>query len=192
MDHISSSINQENGSTAKGVAVAEESRLQGKKVLMVDDELDILETLEELLGMCELHRASSFEEAKTLMTSCKLDMVILDIMGVNGYGLLEIANEKNLPAVMLTANALTLENTVKSYKKGAAFFVPKEKIVDIESILIDVLEAKKQGEKHWYNWLDRMGDYYEKRFGANWKESHKDFWEALEKHDYRLASRLRD
>lgn len=172
--------------------MAEQNRLQGKKILVVDDELDILETLEELLSMCELHRASSFEEAKTLMKSGQLDMVILDIMGVNGYGLLEIANEKKLLAVMLTANALTLEDTVKSYKKGAAFFVPKEKIVDIESVLIDVLEAREKGENHWYNWLDRMGDYYEKRFGANWKESHKDFWEALDKHDWRLASRLRN
>lgn len=180
------------GSPAKGVAVAEKNRLNGKKILIVDDELDVLETLEELLSMCELHRASSFDEAKNLMTSGDLDMVILDIMGVNGYALLDMANKKNLMAVMLTANALTLEDTVKSYKKGAAFFVPKEKMVDIESVLNDVLKAREKGESHWYNWLDRMGDYYEKRFGPNWKESHKDFWDALDKHDWRLASRLRD
>ncbi len=172
--------------------MAEKNPLQGKKILIVDDELDVLETLEDLLSMCELVRAASFDQAKERMMSGSFDMVILDIMGVNGYGLLEIASEKNLVAVMLTAHALTIEDTIKSYKKGAAFFVPKEKIVQIESILVDVLEAREKGENHWYNWLERMGDYYEKRFGPNWKESEKDFWEALEKQEWRLASRLRD
>jgi len=172
--------------------MTQKSLLQGKKILIVDDEPDVLETLEELLNMCELHRAASFDEAKKLMTSGDLDMVILDIMGVNGYALLDMAVEKNLLAVMLTAHALTIEDTVDSYRKGAAFFVPKDKMVDIESVLNDVLEAREKGENHWYNWLERMGDYYEKRFGPNWKESEKNFWEALEKHDWRLASRLRD
>jgi len=172
--------------------VADKDRLKGKKILIVDDEPDVLEALEELLGMCELVRASSFDQAKELMMSGSFDMVILDIMGVNGYGLLEIAGEKNLLAIMLTANALTLENTIKSYKKGAAFFVPKEKMVDIESVLNDVLQAREKGENYWLKWLERMGDYYEKRFGPNWKDSHSDFWEALEKHDWRLAYRLRD
>ncbi len=169
-----------------------ETRLHGKKILIVDDEPDVLETLEELLGMCVLRRAASFAEAKEAMATDDPDMVILDIMGVSGYELLELASEKNLLAVMLTANAMTLEDTVKSYKRGAAFFVPKEKMAQIESILNDVLEAKEKGDNYWSRWLERMGDYYERRFGPNWKESHKDFWEALEKQEWRLASRLRD
>jgi DNA-binding NtrC family response regulator len=168
------------------------SRLNGKKILIVDDEPDVLETLKELLSMCELRLASSFDDAKKIMMSGDLDMVILDIMGVNGYALLDMAIEKNILAVMLTAHALTIEDTIKSYKKGAAFFVPKEKMVEIESVLNDVLQAREKSESYWYNWLDRMGDYYEKRFGPNWKDSQKDFWDALEKHDWRLASRLRD
>jgi len=171
--------------------MAEKNRLHGKKILIVDDELDVLESLEEVLSGCELYRASSFDEAKEMMSG-DLDMVILDIMGVNGYALLDMAAKMNLLAIMLTAHALTLDDTVKSYKKGAAFFVPKEKMADIESILMDVLAAREKGENHWQKWLDRMGDYYERRFGANWKDSHKDFWEALEQNDWRLASRLRD
>ena len=48
-----------------------------EKILIVDDEPDVLETLEELPSMCELHLASSFDEAKKLMISGDLDMVIL-------------------------------------------------------------------------------------------------------------------
>ena len=38
--------------------------LKGKTVLIVDDERDVLETLEDLLSMCEVVKASTFEEAK--------------------------------------------------------------------------------------------------------------------------------
>lgn len=170
----------------------EHSKLKGKRILIVDDEPDVLDTLEELLSMCDLLKADAFAEAKEILETESLDMVILDIMGVDGYKLLEVARGKDLPAVMLTANALTLEDTVRSYQKGAAFFVPKEKMVQMESILNDVFEAREKGVNHWFSWLERMSDYYEQRFGPNWKENHSDFWEALEKQDWRLASRLRE
>ena len=96
--------------------------LDGKKILIVDDEPDVLETLEELLSMCDLAKATSFEEAKLLLETQFFDMAILDIMGVDGYALLEIANTKDVTSVMLTANALSSDNIVKSHKKGAAFF----------------------------------------------------------------------
>ena len=171
--------------------MAESSLLEDKKVLIVDDEPDILETLEELLSMCELVTTSSFDDAKILLETSDFDMAILDIMGVNGYTLLDIANEKKILAVMLTAHALTPEDTVKSYKRGAAFFVPKEEMGEITTFLSDVLQAKEKGENYWASWLDRLGHYYEKKFGPDWKDSDREFWEALSKQDWRLASVLR-
>ena len=58
--------------------------LQSKRLLIVDDEPDVLETLEELLPMCDVVKASSFEEAKDLLEVQYFDIAILDIMGVNG------------------------------------------------------------------------------------------------------------
>ena len=119
--------------------------LGGKKILIVDDEPDVLDSLEELLTMCDVLRASSFEEAKALLESQPFDLAILDIMGVQGYKLLDLALEKKVISIMLTAHALTPEETVRSYKKGAAFFVPKDRLVDIATCLNDVLEAKEKG-----------------------------------------------
>ncbi len=170
--------------------MAESSLLEDKTVLIVDDEPDVLETLEELLSMCELVTASSFDEAKVLLETHSFDIAILDIMGVNGYMILDIANEKKLLAVMLTAHALTPEDTVKSYKRGAAFFVPKEEMANITTFLSDVLEAKEKGENYWASWLDRLGHYNDKKFGPGWKDSDREFWEALSKQDWRLASVL--
>ena len=92
---------------------------------------------------------------------------------------------------MLTAHALSPEETVRSYKKGAAFFVPKDRLSDIATFLNDVLEAKEEGYHHWARWLDRLGPYYDKRFGTGWKDKDREFWEKLEKQDWRLASVLR-
>ena len=91
-----------------GYIMSDTNLLEGKKILIVDDEPDILAVLEDLLDMCELVKASSFEEAKTYLETQSFDIAVLDIMGVDGYGLLEIAKQKNIPALMLTAQAFKI------------------------------------------------------------------------------------
>jgi DNA-binding NtrC family response regulator len=151
-----------------------------KRVLIVDDERDVLETLEEVLSMCDVVKAQSFAEAEDLLESQYFDIAVLDIMGVNGYKLLDIANEKGVLAVMLTAHALSPEDTMKSFNKGAALYVPKEKLDDMPMYLNDVLEAQSKGKKLWWRWLDRFGSYYNKRFGNNWKNKDPEFWRRFE------------
>jgi len=159
-----------------------EKMLEGIKVLIVDDEPDVLETLEELLSMCEVVKASTFDEAKRHMESQPFDFAILDIMGVNGYKLLDIAAAKEITAIMLTAHALSPRDTVKSFKGGAASYVPKDKIIEIPNVLVDILEAKKKGKSLWWRWLDRMEDYYQDKFGPDWKKKDKDFWDGFTFH----------
>ena len=156
--------------------MTEKSLLEGKRILAVDDEPDILETLEALLPMCMVIKASSADEAKKLLDTQSFDLAILDIMGVDGYKLLEIAKKKRIIAVMLTAHALSVESTIKSFKGGAAFYVPKDEMAKIETFLTDILEAESKGESSWWRWLDRLGAYYEKKFGREWQKDDKDFW----------------
>jgi CheY-like chemotaxis protein len=154
--------------------------LEGKRVLAVDDEPDILETLEDLLPMCQLVTASTYEEAKELLLSREFDIAILDIMGVGGYKLLDITREKGIPAVMLTAHALTPGSIVKSFKEGADSYIPKEEMSNIDKFLIDVLTARKEGKNPWKQWEDELpGSYFEKRFGAAWKDKDRQFWETF-------------
>jgi DNA-binding NtrC family response regulator len=156
-----------------------ETMLEGKKVLIVDDEPDVLDTLEELLSMCNVVKATSFEEAKRHLETQPFDFAVLDIMGVNGYALLDIAAEKKITAVMLTAHALSPQDTIRSFRGGAASFVPKDKMMDIPSVLADIVEAKKKGKNVWWRWLDRMEDYYQEKFGPDWKKKDKDFWDRF-------------
>ena len=156
----------------------EKDWLTNKRILIVDDEPDVLESLKELLPMCDVVEATNFEEAKELLEVQYFDMAILDIMGVDGYALLEIAKKKKIPAVMLTAHALSPQDTVKSFKGGAASFVPKELMENITTYLLDVLEAQKEKKSSWWRWSDRFEGYYDRRFGPDWKDVDKEFWKT--------------
>ncbi|MBW2608889.1 MAG: response regulator [Deltaproteobacteria bacterium] len=157
--------------------MASESYLDGIKVLIVDDEVDILETLEDLLIMCNVVTASTFDEAKDLLESQPFDIAILDIMGVEGYELLDIANKQGITVVMLTAHALSPEDTMKSHKGGAASYIPKEEMANITTYLSDVLEAKEKGKDPWWRWFERFGDFFSNAFGPRWYEKDKSYWD---------------
>lgn len=156
--------------------------LEGKKVLVVDDEPDVLEVMVDLLRMCEVTTAGNFKDAKKLLETQTFDLAVLDIMGVDGYGLLKIANQKKIPAVMLTAHAFNPPNLVRSIKEGAAAYVPKEEITNIVHFLNDVLVAKAAGKSTWAALQDRMpSSYFEKKWGAAWRDADKEFWETFKK-----------
>ena len=150
--------------------------LNNKRVLIVDDEPDVIDTLESLLPMCEVLKATSFDTAKDLLEREYFDMAVLDIMGVDGYKLLEIAGRRGVIPVMLTAHALSPKDTVKSFKEGAAYFIPKEKMSEIALYLNDVLDAKEKGKSFWWRWFDRFAAYYDRKFGPHWKEVDAEFW----------------
>jgi DNA-binding response OmpR family regulator len=153
--------------------------LKGKTVLIVDDERDVLETLEDLLSMCEVMKASTFEEAKLALETQAVDIAVLDIMGVDGYKLLDIARNRKVIPVMLTAHALSPEHTISSYKRGAALYVPKDKMANIAEYLNDVLQAIETRKTTWWRWLDRFESYYNKKFEENWKNKDKEFWRSF-------------
>jgi len=81
--------------------ITDNTLLYGKRILIVDDEPDILETLEDLLSECEVAKASNF------------------------------------------------------------------------------LEAKEEGKSLGWRWMERFSDYYDRKFGLDWKDRDKDFWESL-------------
>ena len=152
--------------------------IKGKRILIVDDEQDILDALIELLDICKIDTASSFEEGKMMLESNVYDIVILDIMGVGGFNLLAIANARGTPALMLTAHALSEETLKKSAANGASYYIPKEKIHQIDIFVADVLDAKDKKKSPWIKCLDRLGSFYDKQFGGtDWREKEKQFWE---------------
>jgi len=155
-----------------------DKNIRAKRVLLVDDEEDILESLSDLLSTCKTEKASSFAEAKRMMEENDYDIAILDIMGVNGYELLKIANRRKIPAIMLTAHALTRENLKRSADEGAAYYAPKDEIKNIKFIVADVLDAIENDKSPWQKMFERLTGFYDRKFcGPDWREKEKKFWE---------------
>jgi DNA-binding NtrC family response regulator len=163
-----------------------EKIIKGKKILIVDDEEDVLEELIELLDMCKIDTAATFEEGKTRLEEGNYDVAILDIMGVKGFELLEISKKQKIPALMLTAHALTEESLKRSAKDGAAYFAAKEKMQDIHLFVADVIEANEKKTNSWVKWFDRFASFYDSRFhGTHWREQEKEFWDKMIRHSSR-------
>jgi CheY-like chemotaxis protein len=155
-----------------------DSPLKEKSLLVVDDEPDVLETIEEELDMCIIRTATDYDTAMQYLAGYTFDIVILDIMGVNGFELLKDAVSRGFPTVMLTAHALSPESLKKSIKLGAVSFLPKEKIPELRSFLEDVVLGG--GKPVWRKLFDRLGSSFEKRFGPDWQEQDRFFKEFVE------------
>lgn len=152
-----------------------DSLLRDKVILVVDDEPDVLETVEEELDICLVHKATDYDTALQYLLSYTYDIVILDIMGVNGFELLKTSVSRGFPTVMLTAHALTPEALKRSIKLGAVSFLPKEKISELRSFLEDVVLGG--GKPVWQKLFEKLGSYFNKRFGPDWRERDKFFKE---------------
>lgn len=150
----------------------------GKKILVVDDEQDVLETIFDLLVDCKLDMASNYEQAIEMFANERYDLAILDIMGVDGYELLKMAKERNVPAIMLTAHALSEENLLKSADLGAAYYAPKEELANIKFIVAEVIDALQNKKNPWQKMFDRLENFYDQQFnGSDWRKKRKEFWE---------------
>ena len=156
------------------------SYLSGKSILAVDDEADILETIEDILDQSKVDTARNYDDASQKIKDKKYDLAILDIMGVNGLQLLEEAVARGIPTVMLTAHAVNPEALMSSIRKGAISYLPKESLADLDELLETLLGAHDRGEAPWKLLFDKLGDYFNQRFGPDWKDKHAGFWSDFE------------
>ena len=158
----------------------EDSILKGKRILAVDDEPDILETIKDIIYMANLDEARDYQTASTLIQNNRYDLVILDIMGVNGLVLLEESVKQGFPTIMLTAHAINPETLMESIHKGAISYLPKETLSDLDDHLSDLLNTFEKGEPPWKMLFEKLDSYFNDRFGPNWKEEHQTFWSEFD------------
>jgi CheY-like chemotaxis protein len=162
---------------AKDSKAGAENPLHGVRVLAVDDELDILETIEDVLEGAVVTRATTYEEGLAQLNSGKqFDLAILDIMGVDGLTLLADTVNRGIPTVMLTAHAMNKDTLKTAITKGALAYLPKEELARLDKFLVDFLAAHKRGESTWAILFDRLGAFFERSFGPQWRSDDPEFW----------------
>jgi len=149
--------------------------LKDKVVLVVDDEPDVLDTVADILDTCLVTKAGDYESARQYLMSFSYDIVVLDIMGVNGFELLKVSVKRGFPTVMLTAYALSPQALEKSIKLGAVSFLPKEKMSQLDSFLADVVLGGNKPA--WGKLFVKLEDLLNKRFGPDWIQRNRFFSE---------------
>jgi DNA-binding response OmpR family regulator len=154
----------------------DESFLKGKYILAVDDEKDILETITDILNESVIDWAWEYQNASKKIKAVKYDLVILDIMGVNGLQLLEESVDRGIPTVMLTAHALNPEILIESIQKGAISYLPKEKLSELDDLLNAILGAFNRNEPTWQLLIENLWNYFNDRWGPGWQERDREFW----------------
>ena len=117
-----------------------------KKILVVDDEPDILELIKDILkSKYEVYTAKNVKEAVSTLEKVKIDLVILDIMmpQIDGWDFLWMirGSEKyrEIPVIIVTARA-NAEDKLIGLKEGVQDyivkpFLPNELINRVEEIL---------------------------------------------------------
>ncbi|HEX6731497.1 MAG TPA: ATP-binding protein [Pyrinomonadaceae bacterium] len=114
--------------------VSSTTSLAGRRVLVVDDDVDTLQMLTVMLAdrKAEVQAAASADEAMEILTWFRPHVLVLDLAmpGENGYSLIERIrrDEKDsgwmLPAVALTAQ-VRVEDRARALSAGFNMFVPK-------------------------------------------------------------------
>jgi len=121
-----------------------ESRSAASKILIIDDEAGIRESLEVLLTLegYAVDMAIDGEEGLLMLEKGSYDLVLLDLAlpGQTGLELLPQIHERypELPVVMITAYG-TVDNVVEAVRAGAENFVQKP--WDNEKLLADIRSA---------------------------------------------------
>ncbi|MBM4326603.1 MAG: response regulator [Deltaproteobacteria bacterium] len=147
--------------------------LKGKRILVVDDEADVIEVARDQLEGAEVVGAETFGQGKKLIEEDRFDLAILDIMGVNGFELLKICSERQQPAAMLTARSINVESVNQALKHGAVSFLPKDELASLSAMVPEILEGLEQGKSHWGRLFQRLGPLFKEKWGIVWEELDK-------------------
>jgi CheY-like chemotaxis protein len=159
------------------------SVLDGKRILAVDDEPDVLSVLEEEIGdacpNCRIDQATHYEQAAALLKSNTYDLVILDIMGVRGFDLLQLAVERDFRVAMLTAHAMNPDALKRAFELKARAYLPKEKLGEVVPFLEDVLRYDYL--PGWKRLLENLKSFFDSRFESDWEKKTGLNWREWDK-----------
>jgi len=134
--------------------------MERKKILVVDDEEDVRETLATVLENLNYQAllAADGEEALSIVKNQRVDVILSDLYmpHMNGIELLKRVKteKKNMIFMMITAHP-TIETAVDAIKKGAYDYLTKP--FHIEEVRIKLSRAmERQGLTHSLRWANGL------------------------------------
>lgn len=118
--------------------------MMNKKILLVEDEVNILKVLSKVLikNKFDVETALTGEDALERIKNSKFDLILSDykLPGMNGETLLEKIKSQNggTPVILITAHG-TIDLAVTAMKKGAYTFLTKP--VNLDVLLATIRDA---------------------------------------------------
>ena len=132
-----------------------------KLVLAVDDEEDVLRTIQDELSNCPgvlVHVAQTFVEASGHLVSFTYDLVVIGTVGARGRDILNFAVDHNFPVVLLANQALDPYPMVKYVQPGARGYLPKDQLNLLVPLLEEVMGLSSQSM--WQKVIDQVGTLF--------------------------------
>lgn len=129
-----------------------------KKILVVDDEADVVELIRKRLEIEGFEVSVAFEGMKAIELAHKIHphLVILDVMipAGDGYSVCQIlktdSQTKDIPVIFLSVKA-GIEDEIKAYKAGGIYYLRKpyegERLVEIVKLALEkgqLLESERK------------------------------------------------
>jgi DNA-binding NtrC family response regulator len=121
-------------------------------VLLVDDEVEFVETFSERLNMRDLEISKAFsgkEALKVLKKNKNVEVVILDVKMPEMDGIESLAQIKKsfpLVEVIMLSGQATVESAIEGMKQGAFDYLMKP--CDIDQLIAKVTEAATKKRQH--------------------------------------------
>lgn len=119
------------------------STRNGKRILAIDDDPDLLEVLEEEILAAypdfNVEKAFTFPQAVEKMNWINYDAVILDIMNGYGFKLFQLAQSRHLRVGLLTAYPILQDNPRLPTQMAARAFLSKERLGDVGPFLDKIM-----------------------------------------------------
>ena len=137
--------------------------LEGKRILVVDNEPDVLDTVEGGLASSQVITVKSFTEARLLIAKESFDLVMLDTNGVNGFFLLEACSKNKVPAAVLTAHPMNAKILNAAIRMGAVSLIPKEALHQLPEIVAEIFEALELARTHGARFFQLFGPIFKER-----------------------------
>ena len=70
-------------------------------------------------------------------------------------------------------------------------YLPKETLADLDQVLNDLLGAYERGEAPWKMLFEKLGSYFDERFGPDWKKQDKEFWSEFSR-NYQIGKGIQE
>ncbi len=156
------------------------SFLKDKQILAVDNEWDVIETIQDVLSGACLDVTRNHERALEKIELTQYDLAILDIMDDHGFLLLEECVKRDIPAIILISVTAPRELLMKAVKKGAVSYLAKKHLDELGTLIHQLFSSQNQGNPAWKVMFKKLKGY-NKRFKDKMEDINGDFWAASDK-----------